>query len=85
MRLLSPSKACVTVDRPRFGLTVGAEAAPAPLACAAGSGPPGDLELVSALGIWGFSMAVDGATGLNPEMPVAEAASRAAWETVPNA
>jgi hypothetical protein len=58
--------------------------APAPVACAAGFGPPGDFDLVSARGIWAFSIAGFGATGLNPATPLAEAASRGAWLVAPN-
>src|ERR1700733_13436152 len=84
MRSLSPSKAFVTDVLPLAGLTADADTAPAPFACAAGFGPPGDWALISARGTCGFSIAGDGATGLNPATPVAEAASRGAWLALPN-
>src|ERR1700722_14998630 len=83
MRSLSPSKAFVTDVLPLAGLTAAADAAPAPFACAAGFGPPGDSALISARGTCGFSIAGDGATGLNPATPLAAAASRGAWLMVP--
>src|SRR6202035_2362240 len=76
MRSLSPSKAFVTDVLPLAGLTPAADTAPAPFACAAGFGPPGDLALISARGTCGFSIAGDGATGLNPAAPRADAATR---------
>src|ERR1700748_507268 len=69
MRSLSPSKAFVTDVLPLAGLTADADTAPAPFACAAGFGPPGDWALISARGTCGFSIAGDGATGLDPVDP----------------
>src|ERR1700733_286079 len=83
MRSLSPAKAFVAHVLPLAGLTADADTAPAPFACAAGFGPPGDWALISARGTCGFSIAGDGATGLNPATPLAESASRGAWLIVP--
>jgi hypothetical protein len=61
------------------------EVAPAPVALAAGFGPLGVLDVNSARGTRGFSMADEGATGLNPATPVAAAASWGAWLMAPKA
>ena len=51
VRSLSPSKAFVTDPLPLLAAPAETFGAPAPVACAAGLGPPGDLALVSALGV----------------------------------
>ena len=84
VRSFSPSKAAVTDVLDRFGLVAGTAAAPAPVACAAGFGPPGDLAFVSARGVPACSIAVEGVTCWKPVTPLADAASRVAVLMVPN-
>jgi len=80
---LRPSNACVTEVLDLATLAADTDAAPAPDACAAGLGPPGDLELVRTREMLGFWIAAEGATGLNPATPLAEAASWVAWLMAP--
>ena len=84
VRSFSPSKAFVTDPLPLAAGPAETVGAPAPVACAAGLAPPGDLVPVSALGTWAFSIAGFGVTGLNPATPFAEAASRGDWPVVLN-
>src|ERR1700733_11061029 len=84
MRSFSPPKAFTTEPLPLAAVPAETVGAPAPVAFAAGSGPFGDRVLVSALGVWAFSIAGLGATCANPATPLAEAACRGAWPMVPN-